>query len=160
MTGRGFTRIRALGQAGLTAAELVMVVAVIGILMATSMPFFISFLRTSALRAGAEEMTTVLSQARQLAIRDNTSVCVTNNGTAVQYRIGTCAGAVWTGAGTDAAGFIRLVNNITVGPNTQTVVFTYIGTAPAGGTYTVTNPQDGRTLNVIVASSGRISTGP
>jgi len=106
-----------------------MVVAVIGILMAVSMPFFISFFRTSALRAGAEEMATVLSQARQMAIKDNTSICVTNNGTTVQYRISTCAGAVWTGPGTDAAGVIRLANNITVSPDTTTVVFTYIGAA-------------------------------
>ena len=158
MTRASFTRVR--GQAGFTAIELVMVVAVIGILMAVSMPLFISFFRTSALRAGAEEMATVLSQARQMAIKDNTSICVTNNGTTVQYRISTCAGAVWTGPGTDAAGVIRLANNITVSPDTTTVVFTYIGLANPAAVFTVTSPQDGRTLSVNVAASGRISVGP
>jgi Tfp pilus assembly protein FimT len=151
--------IRVRGQAGFTTTELVVVVGVIGILMAISMPLLTSFLRTSALRAGAEEMATVLGQARQLAIKDNTSICVTNNGTTAQYLIGTCAGTVWTGPGTDAAGSIRLANNITVSPTATTVVFTYIGLAnPA--VFTVTDSQNGGTLLVSVAASGRISIGP
>jgi hypothetical protein len=67
---------------------------------------------------------------------------------------------VWTGAGTDAAGVIRLANNITVSPDTTTVVFTYIGLANPAAVFTVTSPQDGRTLSVNVAASGRISVGP
>ena len=164
MTRPFFTRFRGVGQAGFSATELVVVVAVIGILMAVSMPFFISFLRTSSLRAGAEEMATVLGQARQLAIRNNTRVCVTGNGTAIQYLVGTAAdcsgGTIWTGPSTDGAGFIRLGNAITVA-SAQNAVFTYIGTAElAGGTYTVTNPQNASTLSVSVAPSGRISTAP
>ncbi len=160
MLARQVDRVRRwLNEAGFSATELVVVVGVIGILMAASGPFFLSFLRTSALRTGAEEMATVLNRARQLAIRDNTSMCITNDGTRVQYHVATCAGTVWTGPGTDAAGFIRLANNINVA-SAQNVVFTYIGTATTAGTYTVTNPQDGRTLSVTVASSGRVSIGP
>src|SRR5215475_2486186 len=85
------------GEAAFSMAELVVVVAVIAILTAASAPFFLSYLRTSTLRAGAEEMATVLNRARQLAIRDNTSMCVTSDGTRAQYRVGTCAGTVWTG---------------------------------------------------------------
>ena len=144
---------------GFSATELIVVVGVIGILMAASAPFFLSYLRTSALRTGAEEMATVLNRARQLAIRDNTSMCVTNDGTRVQFHVATCAGTVWTGPGTDAVGFVQLANNIRVA-SAQNVVFTYIGTATTAGTYTVTNPQDSRTLSVTVASSGRVSIGP
>jgi prepilin-type N-terminal cleavage/methylation domain-containing protein len=153
---------RVSGQTGFSATELVVVVAVIGILMAASTPFFFSAIRTSALRAGAEQMATVLGQARQMAIRDNTSICVVTNAGAVRYRIGGCGGAVWTGTGTDGAGFIRLANNITVGPPVQVVVFTYIGTANVAVPipYVVTNPLDGSTLTVSVAPSGRISIGP
>jgi len=160
MTTKWMDRARRwLTEAGFSLTELIVVVGVIGILMGASAPFFLSFLRTSALRTGAEEMVTVLNGARQLAIRDNRSMCVTNDGTRVQYRIATCGGTVWTGPGTDAAGFVRLVNNITVASG-QNVVFTYIGTATVAGTYTVTNPQDSRTLSVIVAPSGRVSIGP
>ena len=145
-------------EGGFTATELIVTVAVIGILMAASAPFFLSYLRTSALRGGAEEMATVLNRARQLAIRDNTSMCVTNDGTRVQFRVATCGGTIWTGTGTDATGFIRLANSITV--TSGQVVFTYMGTATAAATYTVTNPRDGRTMSVAVTPAGRVSVGP
>jgi prepilin-type N-terminal cleavage/methylation domain-containing protein len=160
MVTRGLDRARRwLTEAGFSLTELIVVVGVIGIIMAASAPFFLSYLRTSALRTGAEEMVTVLNRARQLAIRDNSNMCVTNDGTRVQYHIATCGGTVWTGPGTDVVGFIRLANNITVASG-QNVVFTYIGTATVAGTYTVTNPQDSRTMSVIVAPSGRVSIGP
>ena len=167
MTRGGFDRIRASGQAGFSALELVIVVAVIGILMAASTPFFRSF-RTSAVRAGGEEMAALLGQARLLAIKDNTNVCVTNNGTSVQYLVRTAADcstipgvtSVWGGPGTDAAGFIRLANNVTVAPSTAAVVFTYIGTANAPVAYTVSSPPDPNVLSVTVAASGRIHIGP
>ena len=74
-------------QDGYSAVELTVVVAVIAILMAASAPFFISYLRTSALRAGAEEMVSVLNRARQIAIRDNTSMCVASDGTRVRFSL-------------------------------------------------------------------------
>ncbi len=159
VTCRSSNWVRRLNQAGFTAAELIVVVGIIGIIMAASAPFFLSFLHTSTLRAGAEEMSGVLNRARQLAIRDNTSMCVQRSGSQVRYRAGSCAGTVWTGPGTDAAGLIQLSNNITV-TNGPDALFTYLGTATASGTYTVTNPQDGRSLNVTVAPSGRVSLGP
>jgi prepilin-type N-terminal cleavage/methylation domain-containing protein len=152
-------------QAGFSATELIVVVAVIGILMAASTPFFISILRTSALRAGAEEFATVLGQARQRAIRDNTSVCVKNDGTTVQFWVPTllvpiaCNGALWIGGGTDAAGNIRLANNIAVSPAVTTVTFNYMGLANAQVVFTVSNQQGGA-LSVNVAPTGRISIGP
>jgi prepilin-type N-terminal cleavage/methylation domain-containing protein len=151
---------RARDQAGFTGIELLVVVAVIGVIMAAASPFFLSYLRTSALRAGAEEMSAVLGRARQLAISDNTSMCVTDDDdpTRVRYRIGSCTGPVWTGPGTNASGFIRLGNDIQA--SGDNVVFTYIGTATTTGTYTVTNPRDGKTLTVVVTAAGRISIQP
>ena len=154
-----FPRIRpALGVAGFSATELVVVVAVIGIIMAASAPTFFSYFRTAAVRAGAEEMSAVLNRARQLAIKDNTSMCVTNVENRVQYRVGTCAGAAWTGPGTDADGFMRLANDISM--TSGEVIFTYIGTVTAPTSYTVTNPPDGNTLTVNVTAAGRISIDP
>jgi prepilin-type N-terminal cleavage/methylation domain-containing protein len=149
---------RVLDQAGLTLMELMVVIGLIGVIMAIASPFLLSYLRTSALRAGAEELSTVLGRARQLAITDNTSMCVTNDGTRVQYRVGSCGGTVWTGPGTSTTGFIQLGNDITASGGN--VVFTYIGTATTPGTYTVTNPRDGRTLSVVVTGAGRISIAP
>lgn len=159
MFGKPFLRNRPrLGVGGFTATELMVVVAVIGVIMAASAPMFFSYLRTSALRAGAEEMATVLGRARQLAIKDNRSICVNNVGTRVQYQLDTCPGAVWTGPETDALGFIQLANNITV--TSGQVLFSYIGTANAPATYTVKDPQDSHTLSVNVTAAGRISIGP
>jgi Tfp pilus assembly protein FimT len=138
--------------------ELFVVIGLIGVIMAISTPFLLSFIRTSALRAGAEEMATVLNRARQLAIKDNRSICVTNNGSRVQYRIATCGGTIWTGPGTDSNGFVRLANNIDV--TAGQVTFTYIGTAPLGGSYTVSSPHDASTLSVVVVPSGRIAITP
>jgi prepilin-type N-terminal cleavage/methylation domain-containing protein len=159
VTPRPVVVARSTHQAGFTGIELLVVIAVVGVIMAAASPFFLSYLRTSALRAGAEELTTVLGRARQLAISDNTSMCVTNDGTRVQYRVGTCGGTIWTGPGTNATGFIQLGNDITVASG-DSVVFTYIGTATTPGTYTVTNPRDGRTLSVVVTGAGRISIEP
>ena len=162
-----FPRIRpALGVAGFSATELVVVVAVIGIIMAASAPTFFSYFRTAAVRAGAEEMSAVLNRARQLAIKDNRSVCVANDGTAVKYLVRTAQDCsiipgetvVWAGPGTDAAGFIRLASNISM-TNSQ-VMFTYIGTATVPGNYTVSNPPDGNTLTVNVTAAGGISINP
>jgi Tfp pilus assembly protein FimT len=138
--------------------ELSIVVGVFAILTAVSAPVFLTFLRTSTLRAGAEEISTVLNRARQMAIRDNRSMCVQRTGSRLQYRVGGCGGAVWAGPGTDGAGVIQLTNDITVA-NGPDVVFTYLGTATSAGTFTVAG-HDGSTLSVIVAPSGRVSLGP
>jgi prepilin-type N-terminal cleavage/methylation domain-containing protein len=160
MTGNGSSTLpRHAAEAGFTAAELMVVVGVIGLLAAISVASLVSFARASALRAGAEEMATVLHRARQLAIKDNTAVCVANAGARVQLRIASCGGLAWVGPGSDAGGFIRLANNITV-VSPRDVMFTYLGTATPAGTYTVIHPQDGRSLRVNVALSGRVSIRP
>jgi Tfp pilus assembly protein FimT len=141
--------------------ELLVVVAVAGIIMAVSAPALWTYFRTAAMRAGAEEMVTALNSARQLAIRSNTTVCVTNDGVRLQYRLGSCAGTIWTGPGSDAAGNVGLANNLLAG-GTNNFCYSYLGagtTAPAPcvntGTFTVTNPASGQTLNVTVATTGR-----
>jgi Tfp pilus assembly protein FimT len=142
--------------------EIIVVVAIIGILMAVGLPALWTYFRTAALRAGAEELVTVLNGARQLAIRMNTTVCVTNDTTNVQYRVGTCAAPVpWTGPGTDGAGNLRLSNGVVAG-GTPNLCYGYLGAGTnlvAGcansGVFTVSNPGGGATLTVLVASTGR-----
>lgn len=154
-------RLRRLDARGYTLAEIAVVVAVVGIMMTLSIPPFLSYWQTSTLRAGAEELATLLNTARQLAIKENTSVCVQFSGSGVKYYLNAaCTGAAWTGPGTDATGLIRLSNNVRVSASTASVVFSYLGAATTGGTYTVTNPTNNQTLSVAVASSGRISIGP
>lgn len=147
---------------GFTLTELTVVVAVLSVIAALSVPTLWTYLRTATLRAGAEEAVTVLNGARQLAIRMNTTVCVSNEGTRAQYRVGGCGAAAWTGVGTDPNGHIRLANRLQVS-GTNHLCFNYLGAgtatpAPcrANGTLTITNPAGGATLNVVMATTGRL----
>jgi prepilin-type N-terminal cleavage/methylation domain-containing protein len=143
------------GVAGYSMTELMVVMVVVGVLTATGLPMVLSSWRASSARAGAEEMVTVLNEARQLAIKENVDVCVTNDGARVQFHLTACGNPAWTGAGTDANGFIRLSKNVTVS-SANTLVFRYLGTAN-DTTYVVT--ANGRTMNVTVATSGRVRIG-
>ena len=141
--------------------ELLVVIAVIGIIMAVSVPTLWTYFRTAALRGAAEELVTVLNGARQLAIRANSTVCVTNDGTRVQYHLSTCTATTWKGPGTDASGNITLSSNIRTG-GTNNVCYSYLGATTAtpapcvnAGTLTVTNPVEGSTMSVAVATTGR-----
>jgi len=141
---------------GYSLAEILVTVAVIGIISAVSVPFFINYSRAAATKGGAEELTTILNQARQLAIAKNTTVCVNQNAGKVQFLTGGCAGTVWKGPGTDGNGWFTLSNGVTVTTNPQ-VVFNFIGAATTAGVYTIQNPIDHSTLTVTVALSGRIT---
>jgi Tfp pilus assembly protein FimT len=141
--------------------ELIVVIAVIGIIMAVSVPTLWTYFRTATLRGAAEELVTVLNGARQLAIRSNSTVCVTNDGTRVQYHLSTCGATTWKGPGTDSSGNITLSNSVRAGGSSN-VCYSYLGATTAtpapcvnAGTLTVTNPAGGSTMSVTVATTGR-----
>lgn len=139
-------------ERGFSLMELVTVVAIIGILAVIGMPMMLSALQAARVQAGAEEFATALNGARQLALTQNQSVCVTLAGGTLQYRPGTCADA--------PVSQVRLTTEMTVArESAQDVMFTYLGAAAPAATYTVTDPQDGRTLRVIVSTSGRVRVG-
>lgn len=154
-------RIRRLDQGGWTLAELLVVIAVIGILVAMSIPLFASYLRSSTVRAGAQEMRTALNRGKQLAITLRQNICVQPVANGYQYRQNTCGlvpGALpaTTVPGTDGTGTLRLQNSVTVTSGAP-VTFTPLGNATLAGTYTVTG-SPGNTLNITVSAAGRITT--
>ena len=161
--------LAAIGRRGYTLAELMIVMSVIAIISAIAMPSFINYVQGASLRAGAEEMMSVLNTARSLAIKENTQVCVTRGGVN-QVRLliaaaNPCASAVYygqAGHGADgrvgANGWINMSNGVVVTAATADVVFTSLGAAVPAGTYTVS--KDGQTLRVVVAGSGRITITP
>jgi Tfp pilus assembly protein FimT len=142
-------------------AELVVVVAILGLITAVSVPSLWTYLRGATLRAAAEEAVAVLNGARHLAIRMNTTVCVRNDGTQAQYHVGSCAAPAWTGVGTDAGGNIRLANGVRLSGSPM-LCFNALGAGAAtpspcaaNGTLLVT-AAGGDTLSVIMATSGRL----
>jgi prepilin-type N-terminal cleavage/methylation domain-containing protein len=148
---------------GFTVAELVIVIAVIGILAVMAVPSFLTYLRAAALKSGAQQVVTLVNQARELAIKENTKVCAKrSSATQMTYVLnsdGSCVGSgPWIGTGTDAAGNIQLPVGITVTASGNGAIFDYVGSAvTAPATYTLTYTQTGATLTVSVAASGRIT---
>jgi prepilin-type N-terminal cleavage/methylation domain-containing protein len=145
-------------ERGFGLTELVVVVALLGILSVFAVPNLVAYYQSSSLTAGAEQLAAVMNRARHLAISQNTSVCVERTGTTVRLRTVSCAGTIWTGVGTDSAGTIQIANNLQVG-GAATALFTNVGAAATTTNYTfsLTDPKTGLARNVVVVSTGRVT---
>ena len=152
-------RVFVLGRRGFSVIELLVVVGITGLITASSLPWMITYWRSAALRAGAEELAAGLNNGRQLAISQAQRVCVQVVNNQYRYLLNGCAGTVWTGPGTAANGFVTLANNIGLTTNVNPV-FDYLGAANPGATMTVTNPQGGVALSVVVSVAGRVRICP
>ena len=154
-------RFRGLTEPGFTMAELLMVVAIVGIVSAVSTPFFMRYMQSASLKAAAQELATIVNGARQLAIARNTNVCVLLVSNQATYRTGVTnmcgGGTLYLGGGTRTNGTMPLDNSITISGTTASVVFSPLGAAVMAGTYTVRNPTTNLTLNVVVATTGRVT---
>ncbi len=146
-------------QTGYSFAELLVVAAIVAVLMATSAPFFISYYQSARLRSAAGNIAAFLNQGRQLAIRQNDSVCVRVETTAMRLHLDSCSGAALTGPGTDAAGNVGAPQGIALAA-TADPVFSYLGNAAPAASIAVTNTETGSSLTVTVSASGRITIGP
>ncbi len=146
-----------LDSRGFNLTEILVVVTVIAIITTVGVPAFLSYWRAATLKGGAQELRTILNRARQVAVSQNTTVCVVQSANKVQFLTGGCTGAVWTGPGTDGSGWLTLQNGINVTSTTANVVFNFMGAATTGGVYTVQNPMDNATQTVTVSLPGRIT---
>lgn len=145
-------------EGGFTLAELVMVIAVIGILSVMAIPAFLRYYQAATLKSGAQQFAAMINQARELAIKENGNVCVKlSSPTQMIYAMNSCTGTAWVGAGTDATGNINLPPRITATAPANPPIFNYIGSALPAATFTLTNAQTGATLTVSVAASGRVT---
>src|SRR6266852_8826980 len=144
-------------QRGFSLPELIVFLAVVGILAAMSTPLFLSYYRTAQVRGAASDIAAYLNQGRQLALHRNGNVCVHVTANAMHYHLGGCGGAVWLGPGTDGAGNIPAPDDITLS-TTADPVFNYLGAATPAATYTVS--RGAYSLTVTVSASGRVVIGP
>jgi Tfp pilus assembly protein FimT len=139
----------------------VITLAVMGIVASIGYPYFSGFLKAAKVKAGAQELATIVNGARQLAIARNTLVCIVLDSNKAKYMVGTSAacsgGTAYTGAGTRSDGTIPLQNTMQISASTANVVFTNLGAASTAGTFTVRDPQTNKTLSVVVAASGRVT---
>ena len=149
-----------LSRRGFSLAELMVVMAITGLVAAASMPWMITYWRSATLKAGAGELAAGLNRARQLAISQSRRVCVEVVANRYRYLFNSCSsGDPWTGPGTDPTGFFGLANKVGVTTNVNPI-FDYLGAANPGATLTVTNPQGGASLAVVVSVAGRVRICP
>jgi type IV fimbrial biogenesis protein FimT len=146
---------------GFTLTELLVVIAIIAVTVGVSIPTLWTYYRSAKLRGAADQTVSLLNGARQLAIRLNTTVCVTVDSTGMQYHSGTCSAAAYTGAGTDASGYMTLDTGLSWS-GTNNLCFNYLGAGAAtpapcasSGTLTITRSQGG-SMNVVMATTGRV----
>ena len=146
-------------RAGFSATELIVVCGILGLLAAVSVPFFLRYYQSAALKAATEEVAAFLNQGRQVAIKENQPVCVLTASTSLQLRVNGCAGTAWVGPGTDSAGNLKIPSGFTMASSANPI-FSYLGAASPAATYTLTNTRNGTTLRVTVSTAGRITIGP
>lgn len=167
-------------QRGFTLIELVIVVAVIGIVAVPTTIFFINFTQGQALNGAAQQMVNHLNQARQLAITANTSYKIdfdTTNGKLRFLRPATCDPSggsklcdgtgtgtctPWCGPGTDSNGWRLLENQprIACAPAATSltpITFNFLGTGQ-GGSIKMQAASGDAVRYVIIGSTGRVRT--
>lgn len=128
--------------------------AIIGLLVAISVPFLVSYMQATQLKGSAEIVAGWLNQGRQLAIRTNQNICADIDGSGMHYHLGTCAGTIWVGTGTNASGYVAPPAGVSM-TTASPAIFNYLGAATPAATYTITHAS--RTITVSVATTGRIS---
>lgn len=144
---------------GFTLIEVLIVVAVIGILSVTVIPFFINFLQAERARGAARQVAALLNQARQLAISRNTSYRVEVDTANNRLRfVRTSDNAAWTGPGTDSNGYVKLAGDASIACSNTNPVFNSLGAATPAATLRVQDTQAAAQLYVTVSASGRIKS--
>ena len=147
-------------QAGYSLVEIMLVVGIIGIMTVLATPMFLSYYQGAQLRVAAEEVATFLNQGRQLAITQNGSICVHITSTAMHYHQGSCAGATWTGPGTDAAGNIAVPAGITLSTTADSDLQLPGRKRPRARPTRSRTRSRAQLVHVVVALSGRVSITP
>lgn len=152
---------------GFSVAELLVVIGMIGVFAVVAMPVFANFLQAQRTRSAAQELVTLLNQARQLAISTNSSYRVeidtdnnrlrfvrTNGSATVACNPSDPNNPVCIGPGTDGDGYRRLENQARLVNVTANPTFNHLGTGGAG-TITVQDSSGGPSLDVVI-NAGRI----
>jgi prepilin-type N-terminal cleavage/methylation domain-containing protein len=142
---------------GYSMAELIVVVAIIGIMAFIAVPFMLSYIPGATVNYAATELQSGLNRAKFLAVSTRQQVCVQPAAGGYQFLTGGCAGAVWLGTGTSSTGVFGVSNNVTVALSAGlNPIFNQFGVAAQTGTFTVTGAT-GLQQTVTVQASGAVT---
>src|SRR5205807_4022867 len=138
---------------GYSLSELIVVIAIIGIMGAAAVPWLLSALPGATVTWGAREIQGSLMRAKMLAISTRQTMCVQVVSGGYQFVQGGCAGTVWTGPGTDSTGtFHPSPNSFTVTNSGASPIFTPFCNASKTGVLKITEQGWGRRTLTVKAS--------
>ena len=136
---------------GFTLMELLVVLAILGLMAAIALPTWVILLPTYALNGAARQIQSELNRIKAQAVAENATFRLVFSDTADNYTIERVASAITSQQGTKLLpDLIDVRNSITLG-------FTSRGTATpgTGGTVKLCN-SNGAGTNVVVSSTGRV----
>ncbi len=151
-------------QAGFSVIELMVVLLVVGITLAAGVPAFQSFIRSSGLKNGTENLAAQLRLARQMAVSQSVDQIVVWNPDSRQYRIVTDEdGNGVAGVGEPTVGPFTLPDRVDLANATGSdaftgsqVIFSPDGSASESGSV-VLSTDDTHTLTLsVLAPTGQV----
>jgi len=151
------TRFRKTAR-GFTLIELMVVIALIGILTAIAIPSYQTFMVRSRLKGAARQVMSDLMNARMTAVSLNQKVMVHIEGDGHTYKIWSDAnndGTVASSEGVNISKDLHQDYHDVALTTTNDPIFNPRGAASAIGTVTVTNSAGSR--DIAVAISGRVA---
>jgi type II secretion system protein H len=147
--------MRVRSEKGFSAAELLVGIAIIGIMAAIVVPWWLSYWPSATVQGAARDLQAGLTQAKMRAITTRQDICVQVAAGGYRFLQGGCGGGAWIGAGTAGNGWFSAPENVTFS-SPASPVFTRFGTASNGPVVLrVTGPQN-RTQTVTVLATGSV----
>lgn len=142
-------------QKGLSLIELVIGIAIVGLLMAMGIPSFLAWIQNTKVRSTAESIQDGLQLARAEAVRRNTLVRFQLMSTADANCALSNAGINWVVSRTDATGQCDIAPSDTVNPMT---IQSHSGSEGAANiTVSAVDPAGGGAYMIIFNGLGRVS---